>query len=712
MKVQKYNFPKFSRKATFLPKTLNKEKRTVDIVFSTGAQVERGGFFSEPFIEELSMKKAHVRLGRLNNGAPFLRDHGRGNGSLFSTGPTIDDVIGVHENAMVDGKEGRATIRFSKREEVNRYLQDVEDGVLTNTSVGYRVHKFEKIDVKDKRNTTGMVIFRAIDWEPHENSLVAIGADPDAGTRSLNRADESQMEICEIISRSDELDTPEPVVDETPIDEPPIDENRNTQPTEPPKETPKNTQNLNDSQPAVDNQRDLSQDENKGDTPMTDEEKRALKAAATKAEKERQSAIRNAVKAANLEDSVADDLIESDKTADEARSHVIDLLAEKNKKPETNTQSQNAEGGEDNVLVHLRKGAETAMLHRFDPGHFKMEDHGRDFAYSSVLDIARMCLEAKGHKTRGMSPSDIADCVIGQGRMGRGLHSISDFPEILANVANKTLRRGYQEAPQTFAPFTRRVTAPDFKQISRTNLGDAPELEEILENGEIKSGTLSEAAEKYQVRPFGKIVGVTRQVIVNDDLDAFTRIPERMGRRARDLESDLVWGIIIANAALADTFLLFSSDHTNLGTPAVISDTSLGEARKNMRLQVGLDGAKITIEAKWLFVPPSLETVGEKQLTQITAQQASNVNPFAPGGRTPLQMGVEPRLEDSSATAWYMTGSLDQVDMIELATLSGINGPRVSSREGFKIQGMEIKIEHDLGAKAIDFRGLSKNAGV
>jgi hypothetical protein len=91
----------------------------------------------------------------------------------------------------------------------------------------------------------------------------------------------------------------------------------------------------------------------------------------------------------------------------------------------------------------------------------------------------------------------------------------------------------------------------------------------------------------------------------------------------------------------------------------------------------------------------------------LLASQSSNINPFA--GK--LTVVAEPRLDANSTTAWYLAASPDQVDIIVLATLEGENGPRVDSRVGFDVDGIEIKISHDVAAKVVDFRGLYKNPG-
>jgi len=226
---------------------------------------------------------------------------------------------------------------------------------------------------------------------------------------------------------------------------------------------------------------------------------------------------------------------------------------------------------------------------------------------------------------------------------------------------------------------------------------------------------MSEAAEKYRIAEFARIVSVSRKVIVNDDLGAMTRVPDRMGRRAADLESDLIWNLIKDNANLADGLALFSAGHNNLATDAgAPTESRLGDIRAAMRRQVGLDGAEISLVPEYMFVPPAHETVSEKLLATIIPDSSGNVSPFSQSGRTPLQLAVEPRLEtgtNGSLTAWYVFAGLGQVDMIELARLEGTDGPQISTQEGFDVAGLKIKVAHDLGAKALDFRGMQKNAG-
>ena len=415
---------------------------------------------------------------------------------------------------------------------------------------------------------------------------------------------------------------------------------------------------------------------------------------ATAAERARVTEINEAVRGLRLDQSFADELIAKDTSADEARRLAIAKAAER-----SNDTIKPPMGHIETLVDEVetrRAGVEEALLHRYNPAQHKLSDNGKRFSGLSLIEIGRVLLTQRGVDIRGMSRDQIAT---------RAMLTTGDFPYILANVANKTLRQAYEAAPQTFKPFTRMVTAPDFKTIARTALGDSPTLEKVNEHGEYKYGSVSEAREAYSIASYGKIVALTRQTLINDDLSAFTRLPEMFGRAAADLESDTVWGIITANAALADSIALFHASHGNLPTGAAISVAQLGVCRAAMRVQTGLDGRKINVTPRYLLVPAALETIAQQFTSQAYAASASSsINPFAGA----LQVLAEPRLDTASTTAWYMAADPAQIDTIEYAYLEGNQGVYLETKDGWEIDGVEFKARLDFGAKAIDFRGLVK----
>jgi hypothetical protein len=168
--------------------TVNKEARTVDLIFSTGAAVDRmDPWTGKRYREVLSMDPAHVRLDRLNAGAPLLDAH-----SAYS----IASVIGAVQpgSARLEKGQGLATVRFSKRDAVEPIWNDVVDEIIRSVSTGYKVYKFQEDTPRDG----GIPTRTAIDWEPFEVSMVPMPADVGARVRS---GDKTHTNPCVIIAR-------------------------------------------------------------------------------------------------------------------------------------------------------------------------------------------------------------------------------------------------------------------------------------------------------------------------------------------------------------------------------------------------------------------------------------------------------------------------------------------------------------------------------
>lgn len=161
-----------TRAASLTPTTANADTRTVEMVWTTGAAVRRSSWDGD-YLEELSLDPAHVVMGRLASGtAPFLMGHNGGD---------LNAVVGVVESARLEKGRGVATVRFAKGDpQADSVWSKVEQGILRNVSVGYRVHKFEKVEGGD----TSLPTYRATSWEPYEISAVPMGADSKAHFRA------------------------------------------------------------------------------------------------------------------------------------------------------------------------------------------------------------------------------------------------------------------------------------------------------------------------------------------------------------------------------------------------------------------------------------------------------------------------------------------------------------------------------------------------
>jgi hypothetical protein len=155
---------------------------------------------------------------------------------------------------------------------------------------------------------------------------------------------------------------------------------------------------------------------------------------------------------------------------------------------------------------------------------------------------------------------------------------------------------------------------------------------------------------------------------------------------------------------------LFHANHGNLGTAGAISATTLDEGRRAMRKQKGLankaaDADPLNLAPKFIIVSPDKETEAQQFLaTTLYPSSPNGVNVFA----GTLEAIVEARL---TGNAWYLSADPALIDTIEYGWLEGEEGLFTEQRVGFDIDGLEIKGRIDFAAKAIDWRGMFKNAG-
>lgn len=736
VKREKVDLPLQFRQATFQPSTLDEEARTVELVWTTGAIVRKFDWFDSPYEEELLLNDGAVRLGRLNGGANLLDSH---------MGQELSRVLGVVEEAWLDGsgkqRVGKARVRFSSRPDVEPFYHDVKDGIIRNVSVGYAIHTAQKIERKDRK----IPLVRATDWEPLELSMVAVPADVGAQVRSANeRVFPCVVEMMgsgEMATRSSQ----EKAVHGTAEDIENVDLEQEETNEE---ETNEEERTEEDIQERAKGGKGGGKSGGKGGgksggkggggrsqeepqpqpQPVVDEAEIERRVQQRIAEEEiRCARIRKAVQVTGLNAEIGERAIKAGTPANEAVDAILKKAADEQAARQIVSPTSVLPGELDEVEARGR-AVRSAILHRYDPTKFPFEFGGENYQGFTLLELGRHCLEAEGVRTAGLSRSELAkrSMLPGYGVRVGGLHTTSDFANILADVANKTLRAAYDAAVRTFAPFTRRTTVPDFKTVNRMQLGEAPTLIRKNEHGEFQRGTIGESKESYALVTYGRVFGITREVVVNDDLQAFTRMPALFGTAAAQKESDVVWAVILANAAMGDGTALFHANHGNLkasgsGAPSV---TTIGADRAAMSKQTGLDGKTlINVMARYILVPPELETTAEQLVASITAATTANVVPasirsLVPISEPRLSVGVSLENPDGSittvagsATTWYLAADPNQIDTIEYAYLEGEEGVSIDSRVGFDIDGVEVRARLDFAAKAIDWRGLYKDVG-
>lgn len=316
----------------------------------------------------------------------------------------------------------------------------------------------------------------------------------------------------------------------------------------------------------------------------------------------------------------------------------------------------------------------------------------------TLMEMARASLVHHGVGIAGMDRMGIVGMAF--------THSSSDFGNLLADVAHKSMLKGYEEAQETFQLWTSKGILTDFREASRVDLSTFPSLDRVPEGAEYKYGSVGDNGEKIMLATYGKLFSITRQSIINDDLSALTRIPKIMGRAAIRSIGDLVYAVLTGNPKMADGKALFHADHNNLQTAAALSIASISAAMTGMRLQKDKN-ATLDIRPKHLLTSVANEATAKALLLaefDPALADAKVPNPI----RNMLDVISDPRLDAANVNASFMTADSGMYDTIEVAYLDGNDKPYIEQQEGFTRDGAAFKVRIDAGVAPLSSRTMVK----
>jgi hypothetical protein len=344
------------------------------------------------------------------------------------------------------------------------------------------------------------------------------------------------------------------------------------------------------------------------------------------------------------------------------------------------------------------------MLHALEArsGMRKWDEGGaREYLGTTLLDMARECVERSGVSTKGMTKDELA---------GRAMHGTTDFPLLLTSIQRVTLKGAYGAERQTWQPLARQDNLPDFRDMSVMEVGGQILPEELKEGGEYRSGTISETKGSWRLTEYGKKLVVGRRLIINDNLGYITRAIQVLGRGVAVFEANMMWGLLttgnLGATCMMDNKALFHADHNNTGTGA-IGVTSISEARQKMRNQKSFDGTPLYVEPRYILLPTTLETTFDQFNAPIQSTQIANTNVFTGA----LQKIVEPRLDAKSTSQFYIVGDYPGVDKLVYGYLDGEGGPSIESVSGRDPDGVTVYLRHSFGCTVPQHQAFYRSTG-
>lgn len=256
----------------------------------------------------------------------------------------------------------------------------------------------------------------------------------------------------------------------------------------------------------------------------------------------------------------------------------------------------------------------------------------------------------------------------------------SDFPTIFGDTMDRMLVNGYKRWDRTYTQYIWTNRLRDFRAAQRIDLYGGDEgLEEVPEGGEYPQDYLSERYYELQLAKYGRQLSITWEMVVNDDLGAFSRLPAVLGRAAAQAEHKFAVGLYAANATLySATHDVDGTNYSNTGTQDLDQanlETYIIQAAKN-----GVDdkGDPVMNAMKKLVVPPALAITATKALSTVQATTTGAVNVIAGS----LDIVVEPYLPVVDATnghtGWYLFSEVSPESYaVEMVFLTGHEQPQL-----------------------------------
>ena len=411
-------------------------------------------------------------------------------------------------------------------------------------------------------------------------------------------------------------------------------------------------------------------------------------------------AIRDLCQRAGVDRTVTDDLIDNERTIEDARAVVLDALVQRGRVPIMTATAHNLHSLDDPANQTRAIGA--AIYARMAGA--APSEQARPFMHRSVIDLMRDTLDANGVPLRDRSPAGVYQAAM-LTRAAPGLHTSSDFPTLLGDVMGRRLGELFRAAESGASAIVAAGTARDFRPVTEARLTSFPSLEPLNEAGEIKWGSLDEEGEKLAIASYARAIGVTFKLMMNDDLGGIDRSIRDVAFATAQLKAKLIVAALAVD--LADGDPLFHANHGNLaGTGAGMGDTTLDAGRVALARQHPPGSTEpLGLVPTILLVAPERQTVAEKLMATINPASVEDVNVFT--GK--LQIAVEPRL--GTTTEWYLFCAPGTYPVIRFLTLQGFNSPRFETNEEFTRLGTAYRVHWHIGAGPIDFRGAWKNPG-
>ncbi len=327
--------------------------------------------------------------------------------------------------------------------------------------------------------------------------------------------------------------------------------------------------------------------------------------------------------------------------------------------------------------------------------------------------------------------------------------STSDFGLLFGDIIDRQLLGAYQTRPVQWPTYARRGRVRDFRTVKRYTLdGGEATLNRVKELAPYQVREVSTGSYEYAVAKFGDQIAISWETVVNDDLDALTDLPVRLGNAARRTEERFAAELFTTSSGPNSTF--FSTANRNIINTTVVgstvtpnpplSITALQQAMQVMGQQKDADGGPIYVEGVVLVVPPALEVAANNivNATEILAATGGgsgtgndqlrvtnwmrnrvtvSVNPWLPiinttNGNTAWYLFAAPTTGRPAMEIGFLMGHETPELWVKSPNAMRVGGGAVAPEDGdFEHDAIQYRVRHVLGGVLEDAKSAVASSG-
>jgi hypothetical protein len=277
-----------------------------------------------------------------------------------------------------------------------------------------------------------------------------------------------------------------------------------------------------------------------------------------------------------------------------------------------------------------------------------------------------------------------------------------DGADLFLGVVGMALVEPFRAGDSTIGWVTEKEVV-NFKDNVRIRREEVEQMKLLPRGGTAEHlGPKFAASETYRAHRFARQFSADSQDLVNDDVDALIEPARLFGKAALGLKRDLVYSILLANAALTDGDALFHANHSNLRTGSALSAANLDAAMSGMEV-LSQNNQSVDADPRYLIVPPELRGLGLRLNRNMNNVLTVRSDSRLSNGVTDPVTGT---LYAGSGTTWFLSATGGPIEFGYLESRL----PEVRSHNLDKGEyGTNFDIVYDVGSAAVGFDGIQKN---